>query len=387
METKNNPFIKNKMQNNLNNQPIPIINVSVLSNILPQNPFTGNNLRNDNLTANLTNYFTDYRDNLTRNNLSHNPTIYAGLRDGNNTITNFPFNNEAANLRPETNNSIKSFNPFLMSHNIDSNISASFSNVSTINIFQNQRKTSDTSSFKNNTYLETLQKEIKYYRCPISITDLKVDIDNIVEKYRFVCEEFICCICQCLIFNPEKCKLCDKFFCKVCIAQLEPKKCPFKCKFLKLEKPGRTMLNILSKIELYCKYCKKIVANEHYMKHLDECDMVDFKCSGCLFTSNKAEVSEHTVKCQEIEEQCNQCCISVKRRNTSNHLENYCEYSLIECNYCKDKFPRKHSNIHSKDACFVVISSKHSNEIENLKMKISFLEAENENLKNKINSK
>ena len=211
---------------------------------------------------------------------------------------------------------------------------------------------------------------------------LKIDIEDVVPSFKFAAEDFICLICKNIVNEPKKCSSCDKLFCNNCITDGSKKshnQCPMKCGGTRIDQPGRTILNILSKIEFKCRLCAKITTYEKYSKHLNECENREYKCSGngCNYKNNLSKMYEHFFKCEYVTQKCILCSIQVLVKDKDNHI-NTCEGKIINCKFCSINLKKKELVYHSREKCFSLV-------VSNYQTKIKGLEKEIEILKSKLN--
>ncbi len=87
-----------------------------------------------------------------------------------------------------------------------------------------------------------------------------------------------------MVIHPKICEECENVYCQKCIDKSKGynNACP-SCKEspMKIKDLGRKLKNILSKIEVKCVKCEKIVTYENFEKHFnDECG-ASYECKLC----------------------------------------------------------------------------------------------------------
>lgn len=225
--------------------------------------------------------------------------------------------------------------------------------------------------------------EVKnYHVCQLDMNNFKIDKDDVLDIYKFICEELVCCFCNDIVYKPKKCQTCDKLFCGPCIDEWKKKDtfCPYKCNKLQVIEPGRTIINILNKIELHCRLCSSVISYEQYTSHLKTCEMNEFSCKGigCNYKNIKSEIEKHVETCELLTFSCEFCNQQILRKNKEFHKTNECPDYVINCK-CKTSMKRKDLLSHSREECVNKIIAEYEVKVSNLENEIKSLKRGNTN--------
>lgn len=226
-------------------------------------------------------------------------------------------------------------------------------------------------------------------------------------------ENFTCCICACLAWDPVCCPKCDKPFCRACIIKYgKTKLCPFKCEINSFREITRNEKSYLNKIKIKCTNvgCSKYVPYSDYVNHLEKCVLRKYHCKNypCKEEGYIKNMINHIKECPHRLVECSKCKQSLQFCEMKAHQQEVCPEITVKCKYCKCPMKRgiylkehlSESNENSKCLKLQVerwaqmynddINLK-NNEINDLKNKIKEMEKkqkiiENENMKLKKNS-
>ena len=239
-------------------------------------------------------------------------------------------------------------------------------------------------------------------------------LDDFIQTNDKTClENFTCCICTCLAWDPVCCPKCDKPFCRSCIAKYGNSKiCPFKCEINSFREMTRNEKNYLNKIKIKCTNvgCSKYFQYLDYKNHLEKCSLRKYHCVNypCKEEGYIKNMINHTKICPHRVVECTKCKQNVKFCEMKIHQQEFCPEITVKCKFCKCPMKRgvylkehlSENNENSKCLKAQVerwaqmynddINIK-NNEINELKNKIKEMEKktkmmENENIKLKKNS-
>ena len=144
-----------------------------------------------------------------------------------------------------------------------------------------------------------------------------------LEKQEKLLPILKCKICSNILLNPYDCSKCGNTFCFNCINNYKElnKNCPFGCVDYDINPSSFAIKKFLEKLQFTC-------AN---------------KSNGCTEIINYNNLENHESNCKFREIICpnNQCGQKIQWNLLKNHLQNECEFSLFECQYCGIKLTRK----------------------------------------------
>ena len=145
---------------------------------------------------------------------------------------------------------------------------------------------------------------------------LQIDLDDGIDRKLVHSDslkmiyEFICPICDRLVFDPVICKENQCIYCHKCIKKWIDKfgtnaACKSCKKIFIRDNIPKLIKNVLNKIKLKCynsnEGCKEIISYESFINHLNSCQFSLFKCvsrSDCEFIGIKSELIEHLKTCK-----------------------------------------------------------------------------------------
>lgn len=166
-----------------------------------------------------------------------------------------------------------------------------------------------------------------------------IDISRVLNKdYLSSLGEFYKCnICKKIMINPTDCEICGHSFCNDCITKT---KCPFGCEKKSLKPSSMGIKNLLNNLKFSC-------SNE-----------------GCKETISYLDIKTHDNNCPYQKMVCpnKDCEKQLLKKDLENHINNDCEYVMIKCSYCNNKFPRAQIAEHEKMCAMSYQSFNSSNE-------------------------
>lgn len=157
-------------------------------------------------------------------------------------------------------------------------------------------------------------------------------------QYNFidaVNDDIICVICKEVLREPQQTK-CGHRMCLLCIQSRLSTDREFKC-------PANE------------EDCETIRTNSDYHPDrpiLRQINLRDVRCnhyeSGCQETMQLRTLKFHLEKCEYTPVKCvhDGCTVSPQRKLLNEHIENECDFTEIECEYCKVSFIRKDMSYH-----------------------------------------
>ncbi len=142
--------------------------------------------------------------------------------------------------------------------------------------------------------------------------EVYIDAECIINRnyYEGIKEMVSCIICSGIIVDPSQCNSCENNFCKVCIMtwKVKSNNCPFKCQIITIKDSGRTIKNLLEKLQFTCpNKCDLEFSYDNLIKHFPNCKNRKILCSQCsqLITKNSesAEIENLRYLISELEEE------------------------------------------------------------------------------------
>ena len=151
-----------------------------------------------------------------------------------------------------------------------------------------------------------------------------------LEKQEKLLPILKCKICENILLNPYDCSKCGNTFCFNCINKLKKlnKNCPFGCSDYEISPSSLAIKKFLENLKFNCLN----------------------KDNGCNEIINYNDLENHDNNCKFRETICPniQCGKKIQWNLLKNHLQNECEFSLFECQFCGIKLTRKELIKHSK---------------------------------------
>lgn len=166
-------------------------------------------------------------------------------------------------------------------------------------------------------------------------------LDDFIQTNDKTClENFTCCICACLAWDPVCCPKCDKPFCRSCIAKYGNSKiCPFKCEINSFREMTRNEKNYLNKIKIKCTNvgCSKYFQYLDYKNHLEKCSLRKYHCVNypCKEEGYIKNMINHTKICPHRVVECTKCKQNVKFCEMKIHQQEFCPEITVKCKFCK----------------------------------------------------
>ena len=171
-------------------------------------------------------------------------------------------------------------------------------------------------------------------------------LDEYIQTADKICQEnFTCCICACLAWDPVCCPKCDKPFCRACLAKYGKNKiCPFKCEINSFREITRNEKNYLNKIKIKCTNigCSKFIPYSDYVTHLEKCSLRKYHCKNypCKEEGYINEMIKHTKNCPYRIVECSKCKQNIKFSEMKVHQQELCPEIMVKCKLCKSSMKR-----------------------------------------------
>ena len=171
-------------------------------------------------------------------------------------------------------------------------------------------------------------------------------LDEYIQTTDKACQEnFTCCICACLAWDPVCCPKCDKPFCRACLAKYGKNKiCPFKCEINSFREITRNEKNYLNKIKIKCTNvgCSKYIPYTEYVKHLEKCSLRKYHCKNypCKEEGYIKEMNKHSKICPHRIVECSKCKQNIKFCEMKVHQQEHCPEIMVKCKFCKCSMKR-----------------------------------------------
>jgi len=207
---------------------------------------------------------------------------------------------------------------------------------------------------------------------------------NGIDTSRLLAEtvdpNFICLICQNILWKPVACNACLNHFCKSCISNWLPKKntCPICRATYQESRPAPIMISLVSKLQFTCKNkqngCEVKISYDTLEKHEKECSYENAKCLGCHWSVLRKDKTNHEAACGEICYLCTECNGIVKKKDEISHKNERCFNEKMK------SFEMKYSKLEKehREVCAEKVSLMEK--VKKLESKCSHLEQENESL-------
>lgn len=175
-----------------------------------------------------------------------------------------------------------------------------------------------------------------------------LSLNCIIPEHSELAEQFICCICQNIVDEPETCSKCKHSFCKGCIEKwLKIKNsCPNRCPYVK-ENYNKSLINLLNKLKFKCEECGKVSTVENFKSHSKICPNRKINCLFCNYSSTRIEFPQHQNECIYQELECSYCYGSFLRVDLFEHEEK-CMNKESKCHYCNELIKFSDAKTHLK---------------------------------------
>ena len=171
-------------------------------------------------------------------------------------------------------------------------------------------------------------------------------LDEYIQTTDKACQEnFTCCICACLAWDPVCCPKCDKPFCRACIVKYGKNKvCPFKCEINSYREITRNEKKYLNKIKIKCTNvgCSKYIPYSDYVNHLENCSLRKYRCINypCKEEGYINDMLNHSKICPHRIVECSKCRQSIKFCEMKVHQQDQCPEIMVKCKFCKTSMKR-----------------------------------------------
>ena len=185
-------------------------------------------------------------------------------------------------------------------------------------------------------------------------------------RERFACpvDNFICAICHDVIENPAETP-CRHTFCRACITQQlsHRNRCPT-CNRQPIQQTDLERLNPIVKslhdgLQIRCRHvnrgCTEVLLLENVSRHESECGFAGVRCEReqCGEIVNRSYFQEHTRnECPWRELPCPNDCGSIIAACELNNHKKECQMALVVCpNRCDSKVRRREVTQHINEFC------------------------------------
>jgi len=211
------------------------------------------------------------------------------------------------------------------------------------------------------------------------------DINDISAKDNETIQDWICPICNHLVFEPKICDSCNKPFCNECIQQFMREcnnkySCIYKCRNTNLRDMKLYEKKFINKIKLKCKHdgCNKFINYTDYKNHLENCLYRLYHCDNnpCIQQGFLEQMEKHSRDCKYRIVFCKECKMKFKYIDKDDHFDNICPQQKVNCPFCDIEIKRvDYLNHHqSKDAnCLKKIINIKNNKLNEYEAEIKRL--------------
>lgn len=263
-----------------------------------------------------------------------------------------------------------------------------------------------------------LKKKDNFSPEPIRNTLDGIDDNYLLGERKYIKyykENYICCICQKLLYDPVELLYCQHSFCRYCIDKwflTGNKFCPL-CKE-KTEKyiKSKSTYKALGLLKIKCTNsgCYETPLYPDFIQHLEKCSKRLYHCKNknCNYKDYYTQISLHSSKCIYRDINCYYCSKKLIAKDEKSHLDESCPEIAVYCEYCGSKMKRrkylsnhyseKNENIEclkkqlkNKENEIDSLKNSHKIEVENLQKSFNYKESlykkEIENLRNEPNKK
>lgn len=156
-------------------------------------------------------------------------------------------------------------------------------------------------------------------------------------------DDFVCCLCSCVMDEPRTCMQCATSFCRLCLDQLPTKACPNCLKvFTSSDMVVAPLIERqIGALKMRCKHddCKVAPFTTgrqfvHFFEHLRTCDYESTACSLCSTSLIRHQLKSHSDACPEVEIRCESCGDAMKRKKLEEHVRASQGLSCAGLMYC-----------------------------------------------------
>ena len=143
----------------------------------------------------------------------------------------------------------------------------------------------------------------------------------------------VCRLCHEMLWKPVACQTCEIPYCLSCIKTwiLESKEsvcCPSGCLKYTERKCPPAIVRILSDLKIICRYkvngCCEILSYDKLETYEEICDYQLLTCSGCQEKFTKKDSDKHQSQCSLVSLTCNECSTVYQRQDAHEHTEIVC---------------------------------------------------------------
>ena len=136
-------------------------------------------------------------------------------------------------------------------------------------------------------------------------------------------QDFLCCICLCVIKDPRTCEQGEHYFCFFCITRhlANSPTCP-ECRHLltskTLKRPHKFLALFLSELKIKCDYftrgCLEQVELGNLQNHVNHCEYRPITCENCHFEVNAKDEDNHKKSSCHLGDAISQSLLDIKKR-------------------------------------------------------------------------
>lgn len=154
-----------------------------------------------------------------------------------------------------------------------------------------------------------------------------IDPERVVTDEHRVADEFLCTICQGLLWKSRSCASCQHLFCNKCIRtwlQIHPNSCPFRCSPYQEKRPPPYIHSLLGRLSIRCRNssfgCNEILPYDLLEKHETiECEFPTKRCRVCGQYILISEIDQHQTICIPTTIRCTICKHMIDRNLLVKH--------------------------------------------------------------------
>ena len=165
-----------------------------------------------------------------------------------------------------------------------------------------------------------------------------------LEKLELIDELIKCPICFNYLNKPYECELCGGLFCEGCIQNWlkNKQKCPLRCPELRIKRADINSRKLLNVIELHCQNypdCDYVDKYWDLLAHEEKCNFQKIKCPNycCKFQAKFSDLKNHLLFCEYSNIQCGFCKAIIMRAEIASHLEKHKKnnnFYIKPCSLC-----------------------------------------------------
>jgi hypothetical protein len=142
-----------------------------------------------------------------------------------------------------------------------------------------------------------------------------IDPERIANDEHQIVNEFVCAICQCLLWQPRSCASCQHLFCNKCIQtwlKINPNSCPYRCSPYQQKRAPPYIHSLLARLSIHCRNssfgCTEILPYDALEQHETfECQFPTKQCRICRKYILLSEINQHEISCRPTTIECFLC--------------------------------------------------------------------------------